>query len=137
MNNKEEVLNKFINSRLKTLLNNYYEDSFNDVFEERDEEYFSDVWMSIYNEIEVLTAKKGVSTFSEEIREKAFKLIIDETENSDLAAYISDDLGLLSDAIDVGYNNGWLISLWNEYQKNKIPNGRLKIEEGCLSDFFK
>ncbi|WBX75029.1 hypothetical protein PG911_10205 [Tenacibaculum ovolyticum] len=137
MNNKEEVLNKFINSRLKTLLNNYSEDSFNDVFEERDEEYFSDVWMSIYNEIEVLTAKKGVSTFSEEIREKAFKLIIDETENSDLAAYISDDLGLLSDAIDVGYNNGWLISLWNEYQKNKIPNGRLKIEEGCLSDFFK
>ncbi|WP_422091452.1 hypothetical protein [Tenacibaculum ovolyticum] len=55
MNNKEEVLN----SRLKTLLNNYSEDSFNDVFEERDEEYFSDVWMSIYNEIEVLTAKKG------------------------------------------------------------------------------
>ncbi|WP_237275446.1 hypothetical protein [Tenacibaculum ovolyticum] len=137
MNNKEEVLNKFINSRLKTLLNNYSEDSFNDVFEERDEEYFSDVWMSIYNEIEVLTAKKGVSTFSEEIRENAFKLIIDETENSDLAAYISDDLGLLSDAIDVGYNNGWLISLWNEYQKNKIPNGRLKVEEGCLSDFFK
>ncbi|WP_422091451.1 hypothetical protein [Tenacibaculum ovolyticum] len=43
----------------------------------------------------------------------------------------------MSDAIDVGYNNGWLISLWNEYQKKKIPNGRLKVEEGCLSDFFK
>ncbi|GGX35355.1 hypothetical protein [Aquimarina muelleri] len=137
MNNKEKILNDFIDSKLRSILDSYSEDSFDDILDERDEEYFSDVWMSIYTEVEALTKEKGVNPFSESIREKAFKLIINETDNSDLAAYISDDLGLLSDAVDVGYNNGWLISLWNEYQKNKIPSGKLKIHEGYLSDLFK
>lgn len=133
MDDKKQIINTYINDNLCSLLDSYDESDFDDILDERDEEYFSDVWMNNYNEVEKIAKEKSIDkSFSNMMREKSFKIILEKTQNSDLASYISDDFGLLCNAIDVKHNSGWLKALWCEYQNNKIPNGKLQSIKGNL-----
>jgi len=54
----------------------------------------------------------------------------------DLSAYLSDDFGLIAEALYFGYNNSWLNALFYEYIEHRIPSGYLKKVEGDLCDIL-
>ncbi|MCR8937020.1 hypothetical protein O0555_06595 [Brevibacillus laterosporus] len=52
--------------------------------------------------------------------------VLEITSADDLAAYISDDFGLILDSVVLEYRDEWLNGLWNEYQEKRIPQGELQ-----------
>ncbi|MFS1520355.1 hypothetical protein ACIPCA_03360 [Flavobacterium covae] len=115
-----ELLNYEKNNLLELLENYPNEDIINELLDERDEEDFSDKWSENFENVEEL--KKEEYSESEALRESMFKKVIDETGSSDLASYISDDFGLLYDALKVNYKNKFIEKLWDSYKNNLIPS---------------
>ena len=58
------------------------------------------------------------------IREKAFMIIQQNTKN-ELAAYVSDDFGLIYDSLILNYKDEWLDKVIAVYKNKKIPSGEL------------
>jgi hypothetical protein len=77
-----------------------------------------------------------VNKLVESIREIAFKITYDSTESSDLASYISDDFGLIAEALFLNYNDDWLNALLKEYTKSKVPHNTLIPLKGKLEEFI-
>jgi hypothetical protein len=111
-----------------------------DLLDNRDESQFSDEWMKIYHDI----SNKKLTSFIDEItnqqidllRERVYKKVYLYTSSSDLAGYISDDFGLIGDALHVNYNNGWLSALLNCYIENTIPCGTLSNNDHALFELL-
>lgn len=95
----------------------------------RDSETFDSNWINLYNQMEQVKLKKGFSEeskrFSDEYRKNAFLQVYNLSQNSDLAACISDDFGLIFDSIQLGVTTPWLDKLIQSYRSSKIPCGNL------------
>ncbi|WP_051542089.1 hypothetical protein [Clostridium lundense] len=95
----------------------------------RDCELFDSKWINLYNYIEQMKLKKEYSETTryscEEYRRKVFLQVYDLSHNSDLAAYISDDFGLIFDSLQLGITTPWLDKLIQLYLISKIPCGSL------------
>ena len=77
----------------------------------------------IKQKVEKQKKQQGVpSTYNEDIRKIVFNMVLEITNNDDLAAYISDDFGLIWDAEKVDINNNWINVLWQSYKKGEIPS---------------
>ena len=110
-----------IQNELPLILGRLSEETINNILDERDDNFFSEQWMQAYNEVEKQKKQQGVpATYSEDIRKKAFNIVLQITDNDDLAAYISDDLGLILDAEKVNVNNSWINALWQSYKNGFI-----------------
>jgi len=130
-------LNFFIENNLPEILSNYTEDDFDMILDQRDEDSFSERWMEIFDNVKQKIIKDKVNkTITENLREKVFKLVFSLTSHSDLSSYISDDFGLILQAIEVKYNDYWLNSLWLEYKNGSIPYKILVDAEGELIDLL-
>jgi hypothetical protein len=130
-------LNFFIENDLPAILSNYTEDDFDMILDQRDEDSFSERWMEIFDNVKEKIIKDKVNkTITDNVREKVFKLVFSLTSHSDLSSYISDDFGLILQAIEVKYNNYWLNSLWLEYKNGSIPYKTLVDAEGELIDLL-
>jgi hypothetical protein len=53
--------------------------------------------------------------------------VFKQSESSDLAAYLSDDVALLLEAALCNYDNSWLNGMWNEYSEGRIPHGKIPL----------
>ena len=60
-----------------------------------------------------------------EVVKRISQMIYEFTNDSDLAGYVSDDFGLISDARLLGYNDLWLDKMVACYEKGSIPCGSL------------
>ncbi|MET3018103.1 hypothetical protein [Flavobacterium hydatis] len=130
-------LNFFIENNLPLMLSNYTEDDFDTILDERDENYFSEKWMEIFDTIqEKVNESKTDNTISDRSREKVFKLVYSITNHPDLSSYVSDDFGLIIQSLEINYNNYWLNSLWLEYKKGNLPHGLLAETKGELIDLI-
>lgn len=117
-----EYIENYITISLPKILEKLSEEEFYTILDKRDCDTFSEQWMQVYNIIEQLKKQKNIpETYNENIRKKAFCIVFDITNNDDLAAYISDDLGLIIDAIKVGANNYLINALWLSYKNGVIP----------------
>lgn len=111
-----------------------------DLLEHRDEAQFSDEWMKIYDDI----SNKKLTSFIDEItnqqidllRERVYKKVYRYTSSSDLAGFISDDFGLIGDALHVSYNNDWLSALLKCYIEDTIPFGTLAKNDHTLIELL-
>lgn len=109
-------------------------DDINFMLDSRDEDVFDSEWMKNYNAISkneklnTLEIKKGV----ESIREISYKATYKATQSSDLAGYISDDFGLIAEALVLDYNDDWLNALAKEYVDGRVPHNKLKPLKGEL-----
>ena len=122
-NMKTTEIKNIIQNELPLILGRLSEETINNILDERDDNFFSEQWMQAYNEVEKQKKQQGVpATYSEDIRKKAFNIVLQITDNDDLAAYISDDLGLILDAEKVNVNNSWINALWQSYKNGKIPS---------------
>ncbi len=116
-------IKNIIQNELPLILGRLSEETINNILDERDDNFFSEQWMQAYNEVEKQKKQQGVpATYSEDIRKKAFNIVLQITDNDDLAAYISDDFGLIWDAEKVNVNNSWINALWQSYKNGKIPS---------------
>jgi hypothetical protein len=98
--------------------------------DERDRPPFDEHWSAAFERIERAKAElsksrqnslKARSTIA---RERAFKLVVKVTGNSDLASYVSDDFGLIFDARGLDLADPWIQALLDEYLAGRLPRGR-------------
>jgi hypothetical protein len=108
------------------------------LLDNRDISVFDNEWIRNYNEIKAMKTSipPEVNKLVESIREIAFKITYDSTESSDLASYISDDFGLIAEALFLNYNDDWLNALLKEYTKSKVPHNTLIPLKGKLEEFI-
>jgi hypothetical protein len=106
------------------------------ILDERDIDIFDAEWMRNYNAIKGAINTPEIKALIESIREISFKITYDSTHSSDLAGYISDDFGLIAEALFLNYNDDWLNALANEYIENKIPHNMLRPLKGELDNII-
>lgn len=117
-----EYIENYININLPKILEKLSEEDYYTILDKRDCDTFSEQWMQVNKIIEQLKAQMNIpTTYNENIRKKTFGIVLDITNNDDLAAYISDDLGLIVDAIKVGANIQLINALWLSYKNGVIP----------------
>lgn len=92
----------------------------------RDSEEFDSEWMRLYNLVEQ-HKNEGEDSGAEldEICETAYMKTFDTREDDELAAYVSDDFGLMYDAETLGICDPWLDKLIDCYRRSVFPCGRL------------
>lgn len=94
------------------------------ILKDRDSDEFSARWMESFRCIESRKTllDSNLNEFSTKIRELAYLKAFDRWKSPDLAAYISDDFGLIGDAITVGIKEPWTERLLNCYLDGVIPS---------------
>lgn len=85
----------------------------------RDTHEFDSAWNSSYEKLHELSPTESQTT--RDIREYAFKLTFRITRNAELAGYVSDDLCLISTALENNVQIEFINNLWNSYLKGKFP----------------
>ncbi len=94
------------------------------LLDERDKDIFARQWTAEYSNIEKIKSRNNEKLI-DKYREKIFKIVFKQTDNDDLAAYVSDDFGLLADALNSDYRSRWIEALQFYYINGKIPKGNI------------
>ena len=135
----EEVFEKvdfFCRGKLIELIKSLPQEEYDTILDARDEDEFSEKWMEVYADIKKMlknrTVDSGYTQKIESLRERTFKAIVEQSGSSDLAAYLSDDLALLVEAVLCQYTSSWLNGVWKEYSVGKIPHGKISLVDGRL-----
>lgn len=109
------------------------QDKITSVLDQRDEPLFAEEWMRVFHAIEAKKrSKQDAESRVTRLRELAFAQSFELWESPDVAAYVSDDFGLIGDALAVGYDDEWLNALFDAYQMARIPRGSLRRRRGPL-----
>ncbi|EPY11411.1 hypothetical protein AZ66_16570 [Paenibacillus sp. E194] len=85
----------------------------------RESTAFDAAWNSSYETIHKKDPTESATI--RDIREYAFKQTFRLTQNSELASYVSDDLGLIAKAFDSKLANAFVSRLWNSYLQGQFP----------------
>lgn len=100
-----------------------------ELLDNRELAVFDAEWIRVYNAVESLKNALNYSDAEREnnskLREQVFRMIYEFTNDSDLAGYVSDDFGLISDARLLEYSDLWLDKMIACYEKGSIPCGSL------------
>ncbi|QDU82415.1 hypothetical protein Pla110_41710 [Polystyrenella longa] len=95
----------------------------------RDSPDFETDWLRVHK-LMMDQKNNGESDAIEALRRLAYEKVFEHTSNPELASYVSDDLGLIGLALELGENDPWLSSLWNEYRNHRFPHTRLEPYPG-------
>lgn len=133
-----EKLKKLIESGVLLSKNTFIIDDIDSILDSREEIDFDDEWVRNYNAVN--EKKDLINTENKKlidsIREISFKVLYNATESPDLAGYVSDDFGLIAEALIINYNDEWLNALAKTYLEGKIPHGNLNASKGELSEII-
>ena len=89
--------------------------------------------MKIFNQIEVAKGRKSDATsIVARLRELVYLQAYERWKSPDLAGYISDDFGLIGDALIIGYSHRWLNGLLDAYLDARFPSGQITERAGEL-----
>ena len=75
--------------------------------------------------------------YIEDFVEKVFVHVFERTGSDDLSAYVSDDFGLLAQALHVGYEDQQLNGLAHAYGQSSVPCARIAPVAGSLLDHMR
>ena len=94
-----------------------------EILDERDSAEFSQRWMAAFNLLESKKDQmsKKQTELSTQIRETAYLRAFSRWKSSDLAAYVSDDFGLISDAAALAVDDPLVNWLLKNYRNGVIP----------------
>ena len=106
------------------------------ILDERDDESFSMRWMEAFRSIEEkkITLHAQNENLVLKIREIVYLQIFNCWKSPDLAAYVSNDFGLIGDALLLDSSDSWINGLFQAYVLHNIPVGNFEKIEGKLSD---
>ncbi|MEC0090818.1 hypothetical protein [Paenibacillus macquariensis] len=135
-----ENMDYFCRVKLIEIINNISQEDYDDILDNRDHDEFSNKWMEVYDQVSSIVKNNSINPeyvqIIKRLRERTFKAIFEHTQSSDLAAYLSDDISLLLEAIACNYNHSWLNGLWKKYSEGEIPQGNILLVEGRLDEFI-
>ena len=95
---------------------------FDDYLDHRDGEGFESRWLTSSTRLEEACAPDEAQTGDiDRIREVAFKAAFAKTANGDLAAYVSDDFGLIARDVACGTEDAFARALWDAYRVGRLP----------------
>lgn len=98
---------------------------------------FESEWLRVHESLRLaVVASSAERSIVDSIRELAFKRVFNAVQDPDLAAYVSDDFGLIASGLVVGLDDPWLNRLWTQYQSGTIPRGDIGHEVGHLADLI-
>mgnify|MGYP001274314827 FL=1 len=121
INNDNMKLNKlkyYVENILPQLYSEISESHCQLLLDERKSEDFSNQWQRVYNEVESLKSENLTNLEDNAaIKEKAYNIVFRLIQNDDLATCVSDDMGLLSDALQLEVEDPWLDKLYRSYYK--------------------
>src|SRR5262249_14776165 len=101
--------------------------------DQRDDPRFAETWMKAFRQIEMKKEdKQDAESRVRRLRELAYLQAYERWHSPDLPAYISDDFGLIGDALVTNYSHGWLNGLLGAYLDLKFPQGSLVERAGEL-----
>ena len=105
-----------------------------EVIECRDDLPFETEWLRVYNK--VVPESKSLSDAEKSviytICKNSYLQTIGFTENPELAAFVSDDLGLVASALALNYSDPWLNGLWESYRSGRFPHRGIEPIPGEL-----
>lgn len=122
------VTNKIVNSHM---FENLDVDS---ALDQRDSDPFDSEWIRVYEKLQSISEK--ATSDNEAIRKLAFEKALEFSSGGEVAEYISDDFGLMYDALVCGYNDPWLSGLAHCYSKSRFPFGSIEKSEETLVEIF-
>lgn len=122
----ETNLNLSRGIKMEQLINNLrkinYENlNLDEVLTGRDNKTFDSEWIRVFDEIKELKNSVKI-TDNTHIRESAYLIVYENSNSDDLAAYVSDDFGLIFDSIILNYRDEWFDKLIRCYEELNIPN---------------
>lgn len=95
------------------------ETNWNERLDGRDVDSFDAHWSDSYKRLNDRSSEESERV--REIRELAFKETYRMTQNSDLAGYVSDDLGLIAKALDSNVEDEFITQMWVAYSQGIFP----------------
>lgn len=135
----DTLLDRMTRSELMSLIA-LDEDQIGDALTLRDDPSFASSWMSSFDKVEAVKADNGILKDADhrvtKLREAAYLQAFDRWKSPDLAAYISDDFGLVGDAIVMAYSDPWLNALFHAYLVGEFPHGTLVARPGSLTELL-
>lgn len=118
---ENEILQHIISS-IHNSLNNKSEYDIDDYLEYRDNSDFDRNWVNSDKHITSLKVESAdFENREKSLREQTFKAVLHETDNYDLAGYISDDAGLIYANLFFQYNDLFANKIYASYQSNQLP----------------
>lgn len=88
---------------------------------------FDKEWMKVYEKLNKLKKVKAYTDVDQEdsrtLRKEVFEFVYDQTEDDDLAGYISDDFGLIYDYLKLNYQSEWMEKFLHQYLDGQVPTG--------------
>lgn len=92
----------------------------------REAEEFDGNWVRVYNITQNAEHNADYpQSENDKLREQAYLKAYSLCEDDDIAAFVSDDFGLMFDAEVLGIDDPWLEKLIDSYRRYVFPCGRL------------
>lgn len=99
---------------------------FDEAVELRETEEFDSSWVRVFNIVRNTEHNaKYPKSENDKLREQAFLKAYGVCGDDDIAAFVSDDFGLMFDAEVLGITDPWLEKLIDSYRRSVFPCGRL------------
>jgi hypothetical protein len=93
-----------------------------DALDKRDDTFFDSAWTRNFNELKDFDYRDGDDAkLVSEVREFVFKKVYYLTNSSEVAGCISDDFGLVADAVCKYKVSGWVADLLDTYISGRFP----------------
>ena len=106
--------------------------SLDEMLDARDEALFESEWIRV--EELVQQHSNEASPAVDAMRESAYKRAYAITQSPDACGYISDDFGLIADAVCAGVSDPWLSALVASYACGRLPHGELPADSRSISE---
>lgn len=105
--------------------------SVDDYLDARDQAPFDSAWSLAAADVDAAAkgqpeeARNEHEALSKDLREWVFKTTAERTGDPELAAYVSDDAGLMLEASLAGLSSAWIDGLRRCYALHRLPRGEL------------
>lgn len=96
----------------------------------RDTGEFDENWTSNHEIVQNAEAPMFPDSEMDKLREFAFKKVFAITQNPDLAGYVSDDFGLIGEAVQRNAMTPWIRGLIHDYMEGTFPTSSREDQNG-------
>ncbi|MGG4394174.1 hypothetical protein ABEX25_07645 [Paenibacillus thiaminolyticus] len=96
----------------------------------RDTGEFDENWTSNHEVVQNAGGPMFPDSELDKLREFAFKKVFALTQNPDLASYVSDDFGLIGEAVQKNTVTPWIRGLIHDYMEGTFPTSSRADENG-------
>lgn len=130
----EEKIEKIFTGKMFTDLD------YEGFLDSRDDFPFDEAWVKVDHLISQKVAQRPLTSEAEQsinhIRESVFKRVYRLCASSEVSSYLSDDFGLIGEALATGYSDKWIAALLYAYLNESIPSGDLAETDQSLTNLI-